>query len=364
MATRFRIRRKVMTIISALCAVAGLFTILALYIPPRTLWVLALPGYAYFIFLFVNLFFLAYWFYFHKPNCWIPLSVLIISFIYLPQNFSIHLTTPSKKPNELKIMSWNVKCFDLYNWTNNKVTGEIMMNLIKRENPDILCLQEFYTDKKNLNNLEFIQHDLGYKYVHFEKTYTLRNSEQWGVVTFSRFPIVGMRRIPFEVNSGNACIRTTIKIQDSIYQVFNAHLQSLHFGVKDYQYIQHIKEDLDLSQWDKTKSILAKFKKGYYERANQSQVITDSIESSLGTKLVMGDFNDIPMSYAYHTIGNGLNDAYVQAGNGFTPTINMYLPNLRIDFIFADTRLQCNSYKRIKKELSDHYPIIATFSKE
>jgi endonuclease/exonuclease/phosphatase family metal-dependent hydrolase len=353
-----------MTIISAIFAVGGLLTVLSLFISPKSMWYMALPGFGYFTILVINLFFLCYWFYFHKSNSWIPMIALLASLIYFPQNFSIHLITPKAKENQIKVMSWNVKCFDLYNWTHNKETGEKMMNLIKKENPSILCLQEFYTDNKNLNNLEFIQKDLGYKYVHFRKTYSLRGGECWGVATFSRYPIIEENKVPFDQKSNNVCIRTSIKIKDSIFQIYNTHLQSLHFGVKDYQYLKQVKDDLDNSQWDRTKSILTKLKKGYSERAGQANIIAVDMAQTQGTKILMGDFNDIPMSYTYNTVSDGLNDAYTQAGNGFSPTIDLYLPNLRIDYILADKNLNCNSYKRIKKELSDHYPIIASFTIE
>ena len=55
------------------------------------------------------------------------------------------------------MISWNVKNFDLYNWSKNLDTREEMMELIKKENADVLCLQEFYTNNQLFHNLEYLR---------------------------------------------------------------------------------------------------------------------------------------------------------------------------------------------------------------
>ena len=43
----------------------------------------------------------------------------------------------------MKVMSYNVRLFDLYNWSHNTATRNEILDLIRVEDPDILCLQEF-----------------------------------------------------------------------------------------------------------------------------------------------------------------------------------------------------------------------------
>ena len=44
-------------------------------------------------------------------------------------------------------MSFNVRLFDLYNWKNNQPNRNKIFQLLNRENPGILCFQEYYYQK-------------------------------------------------------------------------------------------------------------------------------------------------------------------------------------------------------------------------
>ena len=74
--------------------------------------------------------------------------------------------------------------------------------------------------------------------------------------------------------------------------------------------------------------------------------------------MVCGDFNDLPNSYAYEKIGKGLLNAFEEKGDGLGRTFSGISPTLRIDNIFVDPRYKIEQYVRIKKKLSDHFPII------
>ena len=52
--------------------------------------------------------------------------------------------------------------------------------------------------------------------------------------------------------------------------------------------------------------------------------------------LVCGDFNDSPISYAHHTIGKGLTDAYREAGWGPGFSYNRNFLYFRIDHLFVN----------------------------
>ena len=52
-------------------------------------------------------------------------------------------------------------------------------------------------------------------------------------------------------------------------------------------------------------------------------------------------------------------NAFVEKGSGIGNTFSDLAPTLRIDNIFSDPRFHVNQYIRIKKKLSDHYPIVA-----
>jgi endonuclease/exonuclease/phosphatase family metal-dependent hydrolase len=77
--------------------------------------------------------------------------------------------------------------------------------------------------------------------------------------------------------------------------------------------------------------------------------------------VVCGDFNDTPNSYTYHQISKGLNDAFREAGSGIGTTYVGKIPFLRIDYIlYSKERFDPLYFKVIRKNLSDHYPVVST----
>ena len=44
----------------------------------------------------------------------------------------------------IKVLSYNVRDFDLYNWSHNKETRNKIFSFLKNESADIVCLQEFF----------------------------------------------------------------------------------------------------------------------------------------------------------------------------------------------------------------------------
>ena len=108
-----------------------------------------------------------------------------------------------------------------------------------------------------------------------------------------------------------------------------------------------------------SKNIISKFKRGFLRRQLQAEKIRTEIDKSPYPVIVTGDFNDVPNSYAYHTIGKGLNNAFAEKGSGLGRTFSGISPVLRIDNIFADKKMDVLQFQLIKKKLSDHFPILA-----
>jgi endonuclease/exonuclease/phosphatase (EEP) superfamily protein YafD len=109
------------------------------------------------------------------------------------------------------------------------------------------------------------------------------------------------------------------------------------------------------------KTLSVSLKKGFVKRALQAQVVKDNINRSPFPVIVVGDFNDTPVSYTYTKIRKGLNDAFINSGYGAGFTYIGNYPRNRIDYILYNYPLVNSYFDIIKVRYSDHYPIMAYF---
>ena len=269
--------------------------------------------------------------------------------------------TPKK--GNIKVLSYNVRLFDLYNWKSNKSDRNKIFTFLAKENADILCLQEYYFQKDGkFPTTDTLVKFLSAKNVH--AAYPSINKENYffGIATFSKFPIVNKGQITFKGTS-NLCIYTDILVFGDTVRIYNNHLESVRLGQEDYQLIDKINFKVDSSEVKDTKNILRRLKRAYIKRSVQVDAISAHIASCPYPVIVCGDFNDTPVSYAYHCMSRGLKDSYCEAGKGIGSTYNGKLPWLRIDFIFHSPNFKAYDFQVPKIDLSDHFPLVCMIGK-
>jgi endonuclease/exonuclease/phosphatase family metal-dependent hydrolase len=111
------------------------------------------------------------------------------------------------------------------------------------------------------------------------------------------------------------------------------------------------------------RSLRVRLKNGFILRAQQSQVVKNYINKSPYPVIVIGDFNDTPVSYSYRKIRKGLNDSFVKSGYGAGFTYRGNYPPNRIDYILYGNKLVSTYFEIKRVKYSDHYPIIAYLKK-
>ena len=345
------------------------------YINPNTFWPVSFIGFAFPVVLVINMVFLLGWALIRHWLALVQLAAIALSWVCIYATFAFHFTA-EQKDSGLKLMTWNVKNFDLYNWSHNTETREKMMQLIAREKPDVLCLQEFYTNNQLFKNLAYIRDTLGYPYYYFFAGVNLSKlpktklqktlwksgllNQQWGVATFSKYPITDSGKVEFKNAFANDCIYTDINFNGKTVRLYNVHFQSIHLGYDDYATIDSI-ESSQKTTWVGLKNIIKKMKEGYARRSVQAKAVAASMATYGGGKILCGDFNDVPVSYTYRTVKQDLQDAFVERGSGFGPTYVNRFSIFRIDYTLLDSHITINSYRTIKSNLSDHYPVCITF---
>jgi len=260
----------------------------------------------------------------------------------------------------LKVLSYNVRTFDKYNWTKNSQSKEGIFETIKEADPSVVCIQEFYTTDKPGKRERDIRNQLK-DYPYYSIYYSLKSGATtgFGIATFSKFPIIKTSRIPFD-NTINQAVYTDIKLNSDTIRMFNIHLQSIRFGQRNYAFLDSLSLKYTNKQLAEVKDISSRLKEAFVMRAEQSKIIHHYIEESEYPVIVAGDFNDTPVSYAYKKIKIGLTDAFRSSGKGFGNTYAGELPSFRIDYIFYSDELESIEFERIKSKFSDHFPITST----
>ncbi len=361
-----------LNVLSLLVLLAGC---LAVYVNPNTFWQLSFLGFAFPVMLLLNAFLFIGWAVLWSRFAFVSLAAILLCVPFVRTTFGFHFG--EDREQGIKLITWNAKNFDLYNWSGNRENRAAMMELLKKENADVLCLQEFYTNNQFFHNLEYLRDTLGYSYVYFPPAVevsklpktklqqTLWRSgvlkQQWGVAVFSKFPIVDTGSIRFDNSLANNCIYTDIDFKGKVVRVFNVHFQSIHLGYEDYATLDSLAEKQQ-TKWHALKNILRKMKTANAGRSIQAQAVAAQVADYKGAKMLCGDFNDVPVSYTYHTAGAGLLDAFVEKGKGFSPTFVNPLSIFRIDYVLHQAGIELHSYRVVRVPLSDHYPVAVTFS--
>ncbi len=359
------ILKKIIWVLNIIAAIALILSFLAAWISPEILWWLALFGLGFEILFVINILFVIYWMAVRNKRFILSLVLFIIGigriFGILQVNFSSQKEDVLKEKGYIKVMSFNVRLFDLYNWFHNTETRQHIFEFLKKESPDIICFQEFYTsDGKDpsFRNEDTLRYYLQAEFAQLEYTVNLHNTDHWGIATFSKFPIIKKESNHFAKRGGNIFITSDIKIGKDTIRVINTHLESIHFGWSDYKFIQNLNNDeVDQDELKGSLNILRRLRRAFIKRATQVDVLHDSIAVSPYPIIVCGDFNDTPSSYTYAILADDLIDAFRESGIGSGKTYSGPFPSFRIDYIFHDKRMSAAAYMTIKEKLSDHYPV-------
>lgn len=364
MPSRFRvIAKRSMITINSMVAVIFLLSCIAPYVRPEKWWIISILGLGFPFLLGILLAFVFWWLIMKPKYVFISLVALLLGYksirVFLgfntPESFKY-----SKAPENIRIASWNVARFIEWKRNNNKgsQTRLKMMELIPKQNADILCLQEFFysPDTMFYNNIDIIQ-SFGYPYYYF--SYDPDGQDQYiGCAIFSKYPIIdsGLVRY-FRPSMPEALIHADIRINSDTIRVFATHLQSVQFRKKDYEAIEEIKNAED-SLMTNSKTVLSKMRRAMKFRSTQADVVRQILDDSPYPTVFCGDLNDIPNSYTYFTIRGNMQDAFLKKGFGIGRTFSSIAPTLRIDYIFTDEHFVVKQFTRVLKNLSDHYLIM------
>lgn len=265
--------------------------------------------------------------------------------------------TTTEYPKTIKILTFNTQIFN-----NHKNNGfEKIAEFIKESDADIVCLQEFGhfykhgTSKQDI--LKFFSSIYPYRHLWFKNQNKMGEN---GLATFSRYPITHKEKIDYQSNY-NISIYSDIVIDNDTIRVINNHLESNKFNQADHKIAQQLMDNDNSSQEiiDAGKKLSHRLVTGAKHRTQQIGAVRKAIENTDNKVIVVGDFNDVPLSYTYSKICNKLQDAYALGGSwGYHWTYNKSAMLFAIDHILVDKEFEVvNSKVHREMKISDHYPI-------
>ncbi|MFN8288834.1 MAG: endonuclease/exonuclease/phosphatase family protein [Chitinophagaceae bacterium] len=367
MAARFRVfTKKVFIIINLVLVFLLLLSCLVPYLDPAEWWFIAYLGLAFPFLLFLNLLCVAGWLIILRPRYALLSGIALLFCI---KNVSVLFAFHgggrfdySKKPGTVRVVSWNVARFIELKKNNNAGSQKRlkMFDLIRQQNADVLCLQEFHTstDSNYYDNITPIQKELGYPYYYFSFDND-GDRHYYSSVIFSRFPFVDTGRIRYpRPTLPDVLMYADIKTGDDTIRIYTTHLQSVQLGKFDYDRIRKIRNGED-SMVANSKSILGKVRKGFTRRSIQARLVHEVMSNSPYPYLICVDMNDVPNSFAYNTVRGDMQDAFLKKGFGLGRTFAGLSPTLRIDYIFAQEKFRVQQFNRVVKYLSDHFMLVA-----
>ena len=335
-------------------AVAIGLSYVAVYVNPSHFALPLFFGLFYIPILAVNLLLLAIAALHRSPSAWITVAALLPSLLFTDLFFKIGPRSGIQEEGiALKIETYNVGMFSSAEGKRSRNDcRNLILNHIRKESPDIVCLQEFFAD--NLEQADTLFSQYPHRHYHL---FRARNGKLFGNLILSRFPIRNKGVISFR-NSTNLSIYADIEHYGREIRIYNNHLES--YNVSFAALVQKFSKSENLDKEAITHDLKETHDRmlgTFIRRSDQVNTILKDINRSSAMAIICGDFNDTPMSYAYHTLAKNRKDSFKEAGKGFGGTFIPVWPLLRIDYVLMPQEAECISHTIHKIRYSDHYPV-------
>jgi endonuclease/exonuclease/phosphatase family metal-dependent hydrolase len=348
--------RGLLIAINLICILGLLGCYAGYYVNPAKYWYISMLGLGYYIWMALNIVMVVVWLIIKWKYAMVSLGAMLIGFSFHGKVISFQVSAPKK--GSIKIMSYNIQLFKFYDWKKNEIQRDKIMYFIDDNPADIYCFQEYFqTDDEEFSTTEKLKKILPEHQMHFEAGVVRNGNQQYGVATFSRYPILKKEMITIDSTRDrtNLVIYTDVLIEKDTLRIYNVHLASNHLNTNEVDSMIQTSE----KSFGFAKKWIKKLKNGYNRRYNQVNLLAAHIESCKYPSIISGDFNDVPISYTYRKMNKKFKDAFVESGSGIGATYNGNLPMLRIDYIFHSPQIGCNRFKVFPISVTDHYPIMA-----
>jgi endonuclease/exonuclease/phosphatase (EEP) superfamily protein YafD len=303
------------------------------------------------------------WFLVERKKAILPIVLLLLGGIFLPRTFKFGNTAESQSASDkesFSVISYNTHVF-MKNSDQSRPGFQKSIAGVKRwlseTDADVLCMPEYFEDETPTFNFNKVLSDAGYKYnAKYRSKVNQGFNYYWGLVVYSKHPIVASRDTVFE--SQNGMIQTDIRINGDTVRVIGLHLYSMMLNLgrlTEQKEMKGIKRE--------GKFTFNRMKTGFIQRSRELEILESWVTSSPYPVIVCGDFNEVPYGYVYGSVRKTMSNSFEEGGKGFGFTFNSMPYFIRIDHQFySPGKLSLVDFETFNKvKYSDHFPIKGTY---
>jgi endonuclease/exonuclease/phosphatase family metal-dependent hydrolase len=337
---------------TAALIVSGLLALsyLSVLVNPAKAWFFTLFGLLFIPLVLITLLFFI-WAAVRRSRMTGLLLVMLLPAVFLIGKYYQRKGVETERKPTLKIVSYNVGLFAHGNMGDKRlVLADSVAAFLRKTNADVICLQEFYLPNTLNMDAWFRDHFPGYRAEYYVLTGEKGHA---GNVTLSRRPVLYRGKLDFE-KSTNLALHTDIQLDSTVLRFYNCHFESYNISLSGL--IKSLGKDEEVME-----DTGRKMRRSITQRPKQVDAVMRDVDECPVRSVVLGDFNDNPLSYTVHRLSRGRSDSFVKAGKGFGATFRSLWPLLRIDYILYPRDLEAVTCEMPRVKYSDHYPVIATY---
>lgn len=296
------------------------------------------------------------------------LWIIIIGLNVYTEAVPVNLFSTNEE-GELKVMCYNIDGFS-EPFKNDTAFVDSMAQMILKENPDVLVLEEFINGY--CRRLDSLLH----------KNYSFSEVLSKGTpnAVYSKFPLSDKMELFLDSASiMNESLEQAAKLDSNrtteserlvLGVTINKRKQKLrviacHLASNQYDITRRKMPETE-RWWEGIPKYRLSFQSGSLARETEIQYTQKDIEKykKQGMPVIVcGDMNDVSGSKTLRMLqSTGLKNAWWEKGRGFGFTYHgHHFMNFRIDHILHTEDIKVKSIKKIDQHFSDHDPVIASF---
>ena len=297
--------------------------------------------------LIINVLFFIYWGIQFKRQILLSSVVLLLGITFINKFYKFTSSDYTLEKTDLKVMSYNVRLFNKFEWSDKKTVPIEISDFVKSKSPDILCIQEFsYAD------------DFDYSYFPYDFILSKGNKIKTGQAIFSNFKIINSGEIAFPESDNNVIFADLKREKDTI-RVYNMHLQSVSITPE----VNKLNDDIQGIDQTKSEKMFKRMSKAFKKQQQQAEILMQHKNDCPYPVIICGDMNNSAFSYVYRIIRGDLQDSFAVAGHGFGKSYDFKYYPARIDYIFADKKFLVKHFDNYPSIVdSDHFPIFTVLA--